>query len=89
MSCGAACRRGSVLALLWLWCRPVGIAPIRALAWEPPYAAGAALEKTKKNPKNQKPENQHVIRLSPAEQTVVKYYAMSFLLSPQERYFYL
>ena len=31
-----------------LWCRPAAIAPIRPLAWEPPCAAGAALEKTKK-----------------------------------------
>jgi len=34
-------------ALLWLWCRPVATAPIRPLAWEPPCAAGAALEKAK------------------------------------------
>ena len=26
-----------------LWCRPVATAPVRPLAWEPPYAAGAAL----------------------------------------------
>ena len=25
-------------ALLWLWCRPAAVAPIRPLAWEPPYA---------------------------------------------------
>ena len=36
-----------------LWCRSqtlpgFGVAPIRPLAWEPPYAVGAALEKTKK-----------------------------------------
>ena len=31
-------------ALLWLWCRPAATAPIRPLAWEPPYAAGAAQE---------------------------------------------
>ena len=36
------------LVLLWLCCRPAAIAPIQPLAWEPPYAAGAALEKTKK-----------------------------------------
>jgi len=30
--------------LLWLWRRPVATAPIRPLAWEPPYAAGAAQE---------------------------------------------
>ena len=33
--------------MLWLWVRPVATALIRPLAWEPPYAAGAALEKTK------------------------------------------
>ena len=27
-------------ALLWLWHRPAATAPIRPLAWEPPYAAG-------------------------------------------------
>ena len=31
-------------SLLWLWHRPVATAPIRPLAWEPPYAVGAALE---------------------------------------------
>ena len=31
-----------------LWCRPAATAPIRLLAWEPPYAAGVALEKTKR-----------------------------------------
>ena len=37
-------------ALLWLWRRPAATAPIRPLAWEPPYAAGAALKKqTNKN----------------------------------------
>ena len=30
-----------------LWCRPATTALIRPLAWEPPYAKGAALEKTK------------------------------------------
>ena len=44
MNCGAGCRGGSDLALLWLWCRPVATAPIQPLAWEPPYAAGAAQE---------------------------------------------
>ena len=36
------------LVLLWLWCRLVATAPIRLLAWEPPYAAGVALEKAKR-----------------------------------------
>ena len=44
------------LALLWLWCRPVATAPTRLLAWEPPYAAGAAQEiaKSQKAKKSQK-----------------------------------
>jgi len=44
VSCGVGCRRGSDPALLWLWHRPVATAPIQPLAWEPPYAAGAAQE---------------------------------------------
>ena len=47
MSCGVGRRHGLDPVLLWLWCRPVAIALIRALAGEPPYASGAALEKTK------------------------------------------
>ena len=39
-------------ALLWLWHRPVATAPIRPLAWEPPYASGAAQEKAKRQKKN-------------------------------------
>ena len=31
--------------LLWLWCRPAAVAPIRPLAWEPPHAAGVALKR--------------------------------------------
>ena len=30
-------------ALLWLWCRPAVAAPTGPLAWELPYAVGAAL----------------------------------------------
>ena len=52
MSCGVDHRRGSDLALLWLWCRPAASALIRPLAWEPPYAESAALEKTKRLKKN-------------------------------------
>ena len=47
MSCGIGCTRSSDPELLWLWRRPAAIAPIRPLAWEPPYAAGAALEMAK------------------------------------------
>ena len=38
--------------LLWLWQRPVATAPIRPLAWEPPYAVGVAQEKTKRQKNN-------------------------------------
>ena len=37
--------------LLWLWCRPVAAALARPLAWEPPYATGAALEMAKRQKK--------------------------------------
>ena len=43
MSCGVGCSGGSDLALLWLWYRLL----IRPLAWELPYAMGAALKKQK------------------------------------------
>ena len=48
MSCGVGRRCGSDMALLWLWRRPVATAPIRPLAWEPPYASGTAQENTKR-----------------------------------------
>ena len=51
MNCGVGRRRGSDLVLLWLWRRLAAIAPIRPLAWEPPYAAGAPLEKAKRQKK--------------------------------------
>jgi len=48
VSCGVVCRHSSDPALLWLWCRPVATAPIRPLAWKPPYAMRAAQEIAKK-----------------------------------------
>ena len=51
MSCGVGHRGGSDLALLWLWCRPAAVAPMPPLAWEFPYAMGAALKKKKKKKK--------------------------------------
>ena len=39
------------LALLWLWCRLAAEAPIRPLAWEPPFATGGALKREKKEKK--------------------------------------
>jgi len=54
MSCGVDCRHGSDPALLWLWHRLAAVAPIRPLAWEPPYAAGAALKRPKKKKKGER-----------------------------------
>ena len=59
VSCGVGCRLGLDPALLWLWHRLAATAPIRPLAWETPYAAGAAQEiaKRQKKPKKQKQTN--------------------------------
>ena len=59
MSCGVGCRRGSDPALLWLWHRPAATAPIRSLAWEPPYAARVALEKAKRQKTNKQTKKNH------------------------------
>ena len=40
-------------ALLGLWCRSAATVPIRPLAWESPYARGAALKRQRT--KNKKP----------------------------------
>ena len=37
--------------LLWLWCMPAAVAPIRPLAWEPQYAKGVAPKCKKKKKK--------------------------------------
>ena len=42
---GVGCRRGLDPMSLWLWCRPAATALIRPLAWETPYAVGAALKR--------------------------------------------
>ena len=47
MSCGVGRRQDVDPALLWLWRRLAATALIRPLAWEPPYATGAALKRQK------------------------------------------
>ena len=56
MSCGVGQRCGldHVLLWLWLWPRPVAVALIGPLAWEPSHAEGVVLEKDKKTQKKQK-----------------------------------
>ena len=51
-------RHGSDPALLWLWRRLAVTAPTGPLAWEPPYANGPALEKSKKTKKKKKKKRQ-------------------------------
>ena len=41
--CHVGCRCGSDLVVLWLWLWLAAEAPIQPLAWELPYAAGAAM----------------------------------------------
>ena len=50
MSYGVGRRHSLEPALLWLWCRLAATAPNGPLAWELPFAVGAALkgQKTKK-----------------------------------------
>ena len=54
MSCGVGRRHGLDPTLLWLWRRPAATALIRPLAWEPPHATEAALEKAKRQRKKKK-----------------------------------
>ena len=51
VSCGVGCRCSSDPVLLWLWRRLAATALIGPLAWESPYATGAALEKAKRQKK--------------------------------------
>ena len=51
MSYGVGCRHGADPTLLWLRRRLAATAPIRPLAWEPPYAEGVALKAKKIRPK--------------------------------------
>ena len=57
VSYGVGHRRSSDPPLLWLWRRLAATAPIRPLAWEPPYAAGVALENMQKDRKKRKEKN--------------------------------
>ena len=53
MSCGVGHKHDSDLLLLWLWCRMAAIALTQPLAWELPYATGAAQKRQKKKKKTQ------------------------------------
>ena len=49
VSCGVGHRCGSDPELLWLWCRPAAVAPIRPLAWELPHASGATVREKERS----------------------------------------
>ena len=69
MSCGVGCRRGSDPELLWLWRRLAATAPIRPLAWEPPYVVGAALEEAKRQKDQKKKSIYNVLSISAAQRS--------------------
>ena len=54
VSSGVGRRHSLDPALLWLWRRPAATAPIRPLAWEPPYAVGVAQEIAKRSKKKKR-----------------------------------
>ena len=58
VSCGVGHGCGSDLALLWY--RLAAPAPVGPLAWELPYAMGAALKKAKKKKKLKRIDEQPV-----------------------------
>ena len=62
MSCGVGRRPSSDPVLLWLWRQPAAIALIGPLAWEPPYATGAALEKAKRQKQNKTNKKTHTCK---------------------------
>ena len=57
VTCGVGHKCSSDPELLWLWRRPAATASIGSLAWEPPYATGVALEKTKDKRQKKKKKN--------------------------------
>ena len=92
VSCGVGHRRGSDLALLWLWHRPVATALIRPLAWEPPYALGAAVrgQKTRKKKKRREREKKPSFqKCKNGKLTVVLCIADVKLSSPESENFLL
>jgi len=56
--------------LLWLWLRPAATAPVRPLAWEPPYTAGSRPRNGKKMKEKRKKERKKE-KLTDLENTLV------------------
>ena len=60
--------------LLWLWRRLVATAPIRPLAWDPPYTTGVALKRQNKNKNLETNDNENttIQNLWDGEKAVLK-----------------
>ena len=71
MGRGVGHKRGSDWASLWLWCRLAAVAPIRPLAWEPPYAGGASLKRQQLKKKNKREKQLFVDVLVGEEKGIV------------------
>ena len=67
MLCGIGRRCSLDPVLLWLWHRLVATAPIRPLAWEPPHARGAALEKAKKEKEKKEKSPEFAVKYNVAQ----------------------
>ena len=67
VSDGIGHRCGSDPMLLWLWCRLVTTAPIGPVAWEPPYAMGAALKKKTKDQKKEREREEESVGPPPID----------------------
>ena len=65
MSCGVSHRRSSDPSLPWLWRRLEATAPIRPLAWEPPFAGGAAQEMAERQKKKKKERTKNTLKNKP------------------------
>ena len=74
MCCDVGRRCGSDPVLLWLWCRAAAVDPIGPLAWEPPYAIGAALKRQKKSKTKIYPHKAHILIGGDIIKTIKKIY---------------
>ena len=99
MSCGKGHRSDSDPTLLWLWNRPVAIAPIGLLAWEPPCAESAALKRQKRKKKNPKDDSPfffffffgftHGMWKFPGQGSNLRYISILNLFAPTKTFLFL
>ena len=61
-SCRVGCRCGWDPALLWLWCRLAATALIPPLAWELPYATGAAFKEEEEREEEAAAEEKYFLK---------------------------